>query len=165
MTYTPYVPHKDPETRRQYQREYAARRQAEKGDELRAKAREYYRNSTAESRSRKLELAKVWREANPERQAEYRRRHNWKRKPSTKAERLARYGLTVEAWESMLAEQNGACGICLSAFPSKRSVFVDHCHTTGAVRGLLCSKCNFGIGKFRDDPDVLLLAVAYLERN
>ena len=46
------------------------------------------------------------------------------------------------------------------AFP-----FVDHCHTTNKVRGILCAACNFGIGKFKDSTALLYLAIDYLKKN
>jgi len=72
-----------------------------------------------------------------------------------------KYGITSADYERMLAEQSGLCKICedvMSPLPH-----IDHDHTTGKVRGLLCARCNRGIGQFRDAPKLLLAAVAYLE--
>jgi hypothetical protein len=82
----------------------------------------------------------------------------------------ATYGITLADYDRMLAEQGGACRICGSTDPQapvgkKNGVSyfnVDHCHETGAVRGLLCFQCNVGLGKFKDDPDLLLRAAQYL---
>jgi hypothetical protein len=63
----------------------------------------------------------------------------------------------------MLEAQGGRCAICRSDKPGGRGRFaVDHCHSSGRVRGLLCVACNAGLGQFRDDPDLLRAAVAYL---
>jgi radical SAM superfamily enzyme with C-terminal helix-hairpin-helix motif len=74
-------------------------------------------------------------------------------KPKTdaaRAYRLKAYGLTIEAYEAILAWQGGVCGICRKP-PSSRRLAVDHDHVTGAVRGLLCHACNrFWIGRRRD---------------
>ena len=61
----------------------------------------------------------------------------------------------------MLIEQEKRCVIC------KRNVIlrVDHCHTTGKVRGLLCHNCNTGLGQFKDNIDNLKMAIKYLEKN
>jgi hypothetical protein len=74
------------------------------------------------------------------------------------------YGITVEKYDEMLKAQGGGCGICGSKTPSTRTTYfsVDHCHTTGKVRGLLCTKCNRGLGLFNDRSDLLKLATTYL---
>lgn len=65
----------------------------------------------------------------------------------------------------MFAEQNGCCAICGDHQSNQaRSMAVDHCHETGRVRGLLCMKCNTGIGKLGDSPELLRKAIAYLEK-
>jgi len=74
------------------------------------------------------------------------------------------YGLTLDEVSSMLSEQNNACAICNDEFPSEYKVQIDHCHTTGAVRGLLCIECNWLLGKSKDSPSILRSAANYLER-
>jgi hypothetical protein len=60
--------------------------------------------------------------------------------------------------------QEGRCAICKSPLSEgQKGHAVDHCHTTGTVRGLLCPSCNLGLGKFRDDPQLLSEAVRYLQ--
>ena len=82
---------------------------------------------------------------------------------------VKRYGITFEQYELMLAEQEGKCAVCNSEdVNNSRShgrLFIDHCHTSGKVRGLLCSRCNHGLGLFQDDIDRLRSAIEYLERN
>jgi len=76
------------------------------------------------------------------------------------------YGVTPEIYERMLAKQNGKCAICGTTSPGKNKSFsVDHCHSTGLVRGLLCSNCNALLGYAKDKQSVLLAAVTYLEEN
>lgn len=61
----------------------------------------------------------------------------------------------------MLAEQEGLCAICRAA----PAAHVDHDHSTGAVRALLCFNCNGGLGQFRDDPYVLQMAAFYVKHH
>jgi hypothetical protein len=75
-----------------------------------------------------------------------------------------RYGLTPEQYDAMLLAQNGACAICRTPPSADRSLTVDHCHTTGAVRGLLCDSCNNGLARFADSADRLAVAVDYIRR-
>lgn len=80
--------------------------------------------------------------------------------------RLKRYGLTQEEYEALLVRSGGCCEICgvpeVSA--PKGRLHIDHCHSTGKVRGLLCQRCNHGLGHFGDDPQALIKAVLYLQR-
>jgi hypothetical protein len=75
-----------------------------------------------------------------------------------------KYGVTQADYETMLAAQNGRCAICATDNPRGRySVFVvDHCHETGKVRGLLCSKCNIMLGRYGDSLKWLKEAMDYL---
>ncbi|WP_425545633.1 endonuclease VII domain-containing protein [Glutamicibacter creatinolyticus] len=64
--------------------------------------------------------------------------------------------------------QDHKCAICGDPYGMeslKHPLYVDHCHQTGKVRGLLCSRCNTGLGLFRDSPDLMLAAVTYLTRS
>ena len=75
-----------------------------------------------------------------------------------------RYNLTVEQLDELMSRN--ACGICASDVPGGKGGFaVDHCHTTGKVRGILCQRCNTGIGLLGDNPDRLLAAHNYLLVN
>lgn len=80
-------------------------------------------------------------------------------------ERIRKYGVSDHAYASMLSEQWGCCAICRTTVPGRRDKFfaVDHNHTTGAVRGLLCQSCNRAIGLLKDDPSILRAAATYLE--
>ena len=77
------------------------------------------------------------------------------------------YNLTLEEYEALLSAQGGGCAICGIAQGTGRSgvLHVDHDHTTGKVRGLLCHNCNKGIGCLQDNPDLLRSGVRYLERG
>jgi hypothetical protein len=76
------------------------------------------------------------------------------------------YGLSLEDYNSKVKEQDHKCAICkcdeTEAF--KGLLFVDHCHTTGKVRGLLCHHCNTALGKFKDSKEILSSALDYVEK-
>ncbi len=73
------------------------------------------------------------------------------------------YGIGLEEYEKMLAACNNLCEICQR--PDFQALAVDHNHSTRAVRGLLCRSCNQGIGVFEDNPELLIAASKYLQRN
>lgn len=110
------------------------------------------------TKAQAAEYARAYRAANPDL---YRDKHLRKK-----------WGVSLDWYNQQLAEQGGRCAICKEAESAThqktglpRSFAVDHCHGEGHVRGLLCSKCNTGLGSFRDDPVLLQAAIAYLEKH
>lgn len=75
-----------------------------------------------------------------------------------------KYGITIDTYNYMMVMQSDRCAICLTDDKGDRYDFwcVDHDHTTGKVRGLLCHPCNTALGKFQDDQLILSAAVEYL---
>lgn len=77
------------------------------------------------------------------------------------------YGITLDDFEDMLKAQDNSCAICKNEFnptdTAYQGAYVDHCHETGVVRGLLCHNCNFAIGYMKDNPQRLRAAANYLE--
>lgn len=69
------------------------------------------------------------------------------------------YGITIEQYEQMYNDQHGKCAICQTKY---KSLHVDHCHSEGIVRGLLCNHCNIMLGHAREDPLTLARAIMYL---
>ena len=89
-----------------------------------------------------------WQKANSERKRKYDKKRDLKRL----------YNLSLSEFNSLKRKQNNECAIC----GDKEKLCVDHDHKTGKVRGLLCHKCNRGLGYFKDDPFVLHEATEYL---
>lgn len=84
--------------------------------------------------------------------------------------RLYHYGLTEEQYQALLRAQKERCAICgtdkqFRRQEDNRRLAVDHCHTTGKIRGLLCASCNRGLGYFADNPVFLRAAAKYLDKN
>ncbi|ERR1700677_3375205 len=82
------------------------------------------------------------------------------------------FGISLEQFNMMLEQQNGVCAICKQPETAKngwnsktRFLAVDHCHSTGKIRGLLCTQCNQGLGNFRDDAARMKAAIHYLESH
>ena len=80
------------------------------------------------------------------------------------------YGLTLEEYEKLLEDHEGVCAICGEQENTKRNgdiirLAIDHDHKTGEIRGLLCDRCNRGLGLFRDSPQLLESAVRYLNEH
>jgi hypothetical protein len=131
------MPYADPAIRRAKARAYVAAYRERHPDRVKAARRKHYM-------------------ANPERFA-----HRGRRR------KLRTYGLTIEQYDALWIEQLGLCAICRQPETTQRKGFVmelavDHCHTTGKVRGLLCSTCNLALGQFADDASRLRAAAMYL---
>jgi hypothetical protein len=83
---------------------------------------------------------------------------------------MTKYGLLKARYEVILSEQNGVCAICGKSEITTNQygvtpLCVDHCGETHKIRGLLCRKCNLGLGHFNDDIKILESAISYLRKN
>lgn len=77
--------------------------------------------------------------------------------------KIAKYGITRPQYDAMAACQDGLCWICKGVNADGRVLFVDHCHDTHRIRGLLCTTCNLAVGYLRDDPALARRLAEYLE--
>lgn len=80
------------------------------------------------------------------------------------------FGMSLAEYSQMVIAQNNKCAICSEEETEMRggiikALAVDHNHTTGKIRSLLCTACNQGLGKFKDDPQILRKAAIYLEKH
>lgn len=155
-----------PERVRTYKRRYRASHQ----EEIRRYKREVYHRDIEKSR----ENQRAWIAAHPERVAErneaYADTRRW-------AQIQRQFGMSRIDFLDLWDAQRGKCFICRSPLLNRRrlsrsevdaglrAAHIDHCHTTGAIRGLLCGSCNRALGLFRDDPAKLRAAARYLLRT
>ncbi len=109
----------------------------------------YKRAWRAKNRDKVNAYDKAWKKANPKKWASYVMKR--------------RYGITHEERDTLLASQGGVCAICKTK--DVKRWHVDHCHSTGRVRGILCHNCNVGLGHFRDQPRLLTRAIDYLKKG
>lgn len=88
----------------------------------------------------------------------------WKRQETPEQRRARRlwesYKITVEQYTAMLNSQDGGCAICQKHPDSDEPLRVDHCHTTGVVRALLCNLCNLQIGVYEQTRQAALTYLA-----
>jgi methylphosphotriester-DNA--protein-cysteine methyltransferase len=99
--------------------------------------------------------------------------NNWKKvnlekiRPSRFNTALKRkYGISAKNYEEMRQSQNNSCAICKEPHTDlTKSMAVDHCHSTGKIRGLLCTRCNLMLGQARDNKEILSKAIEYLEKD
>ena len=120
-----------------------------------------------------------WRESNPDKRKEQKRRHYEKHKDKidqrakdwyeNNKERhvhnalLRKYGVTLDQYNLLRAQQDFRCAVCNDHEADVgKKMFVDHDHVTGKIRKLLCTKCNVGIGMLRDSPDIMERAAKYI---
>jgi len=114
--------------------------------------REYWRKPENMERKRAVDARRL---------SDPRRRPETLRKLSERALKR-QFGLTLKDYEKMAASCGNVCAICGLAPRGGRRLAVDHDHKTGAIRGLLCGGCNYGLGCFKDDPDRLVRAAEYI---
>lgn len=124
-----------------------------------ARAKRWYRENSVHVIAR----VKAWQQANPERLSATRKVTRARRRDIDRDAYLKRtFGIGSPEYEAMLSEQGGVCMICGRPPRKGSSLHVDHDHETGEVRGLLCFRCNGGLGQFKEDGERLVTASEYL---
>jgi len=97
---------------------------------------------------------KEWLEKNEGKTKEIKRKSHFKTK----------YGISVKDYEQMEKDHKGCCAICgIHKNGFDKDLYIDHCHDSNKVRGLLCQSCNSGLGFFKDNIRLMLKAIEYLE--
>lgn len=133
---------RDLEKKKEYQKEYYLRNKE--------KLKEYRTNWYYENRELGIERSRIWAEKNRDR-----RKHNILK---------SSHNITLEDYNKMFENQDGCCKICgRHQSILKKPLFVDHCHTTGKIRGLLCGSCNSSLGFAKDDIRILENMIKYLQ--
>jgi len=131
------------------------------------RATEWKRNN----RDRVKEWVREDKAKTPEKYRKWQSDH-YKRNPSGYLDRTiaGRLKVNIDSYKQMFVDQNNKCAICnqeeIRQFKGKQMrLCLDHDHETGQIRQLLCHDCNTGIGKFKDTPELLLMAVDYLIKH
>jgi len=142
---------------------YAKKYRKENAEKRKKQAKQYHEKN----RKRILKYQAQYREKNREELRKKGRQyskdnHEQIKKYGRKWHLKDKYNLSHEEWLKIWNNQNGKCAICKIAFPSPSDACVDHNHETGKIRGLLCIKCNAGIGYLNDDPKITSMATEYL---
>lgn len=159
-------------TRKEIQRRYREKNR----DKLNEKNREYRKNNkekvketndnwSKNNRDKVNARAKVYRDKNKDKTknlSDIWYQNNKERVRYNKIKRI--YGLTKEQFEEMLKQQNNCCATCGIKDTDTKSGYlvIDHCHTTGKVRGLLCNPCNTAIGLLKENKQTIGNLVRYL---
>lgn len=143
------MPYADPEKARAYAREWRRKNRHRFKESDGERNRRFEENNPGYKRA----YMRRWRAENPERHL-----HNVVKR---------KYGISGKEYQGLLDRQGGVCAICRNAeqHQNHQRLSVDHCHTTGEVRGLLCHRCNVAIGSLRNDPLIMRAAAEYIETN
>jgi hypothetical protein len=134
-------------------------------EKLNKTASEYYaQNSERIQTMRKLRRGgKTTNHLHSEKSSSIQSKNGWQRIVERKWKANGILDMTYQRYETMLESQNYSCSICSKKHTDDKKLHVDHCHTTGKVRGLLCNNCNNGIGKLKDSTELLEKAINYLK--
>lgn len=136
-------------------KEYHAKRYVEQKEKIKSQTEKY----RLANKDRIEKAQTIWKAKNPEKVRQYQRVTN-----------LKKFGLSNESYNLMVEQQKNLCAICKkpeifvhSKTKEIARLAVDHCHTTGKTRKLLCKNCNTGLGLFKDDSSILMSAAQYLK--
>lgn len=118
-----------------------------------------------DNREKVLESKKIYYLKNRESLLKQGREFYYKNRPVIRFRRkLQLVGISPAEYEAMIRDQDGLCAIC-GGNNKGRPLIVDHCHSTKIVRGLLCQRCNVGIGHFKDSAEIVESALRYLQQT
>lgn len=132
------------EQRKEYNRQWRERNKA--------KIKELGRKDYEKHKEARLAKNAAWREA-------HKGYNRFRKRRWIREHHLKEYGVTKELYEQLRERLNGPCEIC----GSMEKMYLDHCHTKNVFRGLLCHRCNSGLGYFKDNVPSLKAAITYLE--
>lgn len=125
----------------------------------RQRARDWHKNNREKSR----EIAKRYKSNNPDKVAAY-NASAAKAASQRKYDLRTRFGITPEQYDEMLEAVGGQCPVCgHRPTDDEHRLAVDHNHTTGEIRGLLCKPCNLALGNLGDDPNRIRALARYIE--
>ncbi len=131
----------------------------------------YHKKNYSENRTSHLAVSQAWAEANKEKRCIASRKY-YAANPDKLLDPYYKriYGISYENYCSLLTEQNNVCAIChkeeTNTYKGKiKRLAVDHNHETGAIRGLLCTKCNVRLGHSDDSIDILQSSIDYLKKH
>lgn len=128
---------------------------------------EFYRNKRTKDglQSRCIPCHKAMQPYTEERKRKCREHYQARKETTIRDYKLRRdFGITLTDYQRMYALQRGRCAICATTPEEGKRLFVDHDHSTGKVRGLLCHHCNSLLGYARDDVTNLINSIRYLQR-
>jgi hypothetical protein len=126
--------------------------------------KQYQKDNAHKFAEYRKQYMKKWKEKNPENQAQKQWYQNNKNKIKND-DLKKKFDITLDEYDIMLFQQDGKCKICgIHHTKCKKSLAVDHCHTTGKVRGLLCTHCNMLLGYAQDNINTLKSAIKYLKQ-
>lgn len=126
---------------------------------------QYYKKWSLNNKERNKVYRNLWVKRNQEKVTESKRK--WAKlnpKVIRNKNLIYNFGITLADYENLLKQQLGVCAICSHTSSDGRQLCVDHNHTTGVIRGLLCSACNTAIGLMKDDINRLQVAIKYLKK-
>lgn len=147
------------------QRNSKSKSRTENREAYNAYMREWTRKNKEKVNAARREL----RQSDPDRAKKDNERRRENRDPLVHRNTMLRanYGMTLDDYYQRYVAQEGKCAICGEKKPSsgRDGLAVDHCHSKGHIRGLLCTHCNHGLGKFKDSVEVLAKAIEYLKER
>ena len=132
--------------------------------------KEYDRKRYQQTKEKQLAYSKMWRENNREKRKAYEERNKEHRSKIRKeyhdtkgkfTQASKRYNISIEKAKELYSKTH--CEICNDEF--ELTPYIDHCHETDKVRGVLCMKCNSALGLFKDNIDILKKAIKYIKKH